>query len=35
MEQQEEKEEKYKEMPDDGRQYVFDTAEWVYIPVKN
>ena len=33
--EQEEKEEKYSEMPDDGRRYIFDTAEGVYIPVKN
>ena len=31
----EQEEEKYKEMPDDGRQYIFDTAEGVYIPVKD
>ena len=32
MEQEEEKKEVYKELPDDGRQYIYDTNTCTYTP---
>jgi len=32
MEQEEEKKEEYKELPDDGRRYIYDTNTCTYTP---